>query len=180
MSFAMSIATERGQGTMTRLRMSPAPAGTLLLGKALACYMTILAVETVLVIVCSLFLGLRVTSPVLFVVVSLVAPLAFVGIMMLIASMLRSEQTGGGVGWAIMMPLAMVGGTMIPLIAMPPWMLTMSNVSPMKWAILAYEGAIWRGFSAGDLVWPLGILLTVGAITFALGARVLGRMAERV
>jgi len=40
---------------------------------------------------------------------------------------------------------AMIGGVMIPLIAMPPWLLSLSNISPMKWAILSYEGAIWRG-----------------------------------
>jgi ABC-2 type transport system permease protein len=180
MSFAMSLATERNQGTMTRLRMSPAPPRTLLLGKAIACYATILIVEAMLVTIGTLGLGLSIASPVLFVLAALIAPLAFVGIMMLIASMLRSEQAGGGVGWAIMMPLAMIGGTMIPLIAMPPWLLTISNISPMKWAILAYEGAIWRGFTAGDMLLPFAILLTVGLITFGLGARVLGRMAERI
>jgi ABC-2 type transport system permease protein len=180
MSFAMSLATERSQGTMTRLRMSPAPPGTLLLGKALACYLTILIVEAMLVAIGTLLLGLRIASPVLFAMAALIAPLAFVGIMMLISALLRTEQAGGGVGWAIMMPLAMIGGTMIPLIAMPPWLLTLSNVSPMKWAILSYEGAIWRGFSFGDLLLPLGILVTVGLITFAIGSRILGKMAEKI
>jgi ABC-2 type transport system permease protein len=63
---------------------------------------------------------------------------------------------------------------------MPPWLLTLSHVSPMKWAILAYEGAIWRGFTFSDLMLPLGVLLTVGVITFALGSRLLGRMSERI
>jgi ABC-2 type transport system permease protein len=180
MAFAMSLATERNQGTMMRLRMSPAPPRTLLLGKALACYVTILIVEIMLVTIGTLALGLTIASPWLFVIAALVAPLAFVGIMMLIASMLRSEQAGGGVGWAIMMPLAMIGGTMIPLIAMPPWLLTISHISPMKWAILAWEGAIWRGFTFADMLMPLGILLAVGLVTFGLGSRVLGRMAERI
>jgi ABC-2 type transport system permease protein len=180
MSFAMSLATERSQGTMTRLRMSPAPASTLLLGKALACYLTILIVEALLVAIGTLLLGLRIGSPVLFALAALVAPLGFVGIMMLISALLRTEQAGGGIGWAIMMPLAMIGGVMIPLIAMPPWLLSLSNISPMKWAILSYEGAIWRGFSFGDMLQPLAILLTVGLITFGIGSRILSRMAERV
>jgi ABC-2 type transport system permease protein len=180
MSFVMSLVTERVHGTILRLRMSPAPAGTLLAGKALACYITILAVQGVLVAIGTLLLGLRIASPWLFALVALVAPVGFVGLMMLIASFLRSEQGGGGVGWAIMMPLAMVGGTMIPLIAMPPWLLSLSNLSPMKWAILGYEGAIWRGFGFADLLLPLGILLACGIVTFAVGARLLGRVVERV
>lgn len=179
MSFAMSMATERSQGTMTRLRMSPAPPGTLLAGKAIACYVTILIVEGVLVVIGTTLLGLRIASPGLFAIAALTAPVAFVGIMMLIASLLRTEQGGGGIGWAIMMPLAMIGGTMIPLIAMPPWLLSISNISPMKWAILAYEGAIWRGFSLGDMLVPCAILLTVGVMTFGLGARAMARFAER-
>jgi ABC-2 type transport system permease protein len=180
MSFVVSLATERGQGTMTRLRMSPAPPGTLLLGKAIACYMTILIVQAVLIAIGTLLLGLRIDSPGLFVLAALVAPLAFVGIMMLIAALVRSEQAAGGIGWAIMMPLAMIGGTMIPLIAMPPWLLRISGISPMKWAILAYEGAIWRGFTFGDMLLPCAVLLTVGLVTFGIGARVLGRLAERI
>jgi ABC-2 type transport system permease protein len=180
MSFVVSLATERGQGTMTRLRMSPAPPGTLLFGKALACYMTILIVEVALVAIGTLLLGLQINSPGLFLLAALVAPLAFVGIMMLIAALVRSEQSAGGIGWAIMMPLAMIGGTMIPLIAMPPWLLRISGISPMKWAILAYEGAIWRGFTFGDMLLPCAILLTVGLVTFGIGARVMGRVAERI
>ena len=106
MSFAMSLATERNQGTMTRLRMSPAPPGTLLAGKALACYATILVVEAVLVAIGTPLLGLQLASPGLFLLAALIAPAAFVGIMMLVAALLRSEQAGAGVGWAIMMPLA--------------------------------------------------------------------------
>jgi ABC-2 type transport system permease protein len=49
-------------------------------------------------------------------------------------------------------------------------MVSASHLSPIKWAILAYEGAIWRGFTAADMVLPVAILLTVGALAFALGA----------
>ena len=54
---------------------------------------------------------------------------------------------------------------------MPPWMQTLSNVSPVKWAILALEGAIWRGFSLGEMALPCGILLGVGVVFFAGGVR---------
>ena len=62
---------------------------------------------------------------------------------------------------------------------MPPWLLAVSSLSPMKWAILAYEGAIWRDFTLADMLLQCAILLAVGAVTFGVGARVLGRLAER-
>jgi ABC-2 type transport system permease protein len=60
---------------------------------------------------------------------------------------------------------------MIPLFVMPSWMQTVSNASPVKWGILALEGATWRGFSASEMALPVGVLLGVGVAGFALGVR---------
>ena len=64
-------------------------------------------------------------------------------------------------GWGVMMVFAMFGGAMIPLFAMPDWMKAVSNFSPVKWAILSFEGATWRGFSYEELFLPLGIMLLI-------------------
>ena len=54
---------------------------------------------------------------------------------------------------------------------MPTWMLAASHASPVKWAVLALEGALWRGFALGEMLLPCGILLAMGALAFAVGAR---------
>jgi ABC-2 type transport system permease protein len=90
--------------------------------------------------------------------------------MMLLASIGRSVQSASGAAWAVMMPLAMVGGAMIPLFVMPPWMLQLSNLSPVKWAVLGIEGAIWRGFSLTEMATPVAILLATGVLCGGLGA----------
>ena len=95
----------------------------------------------------------------------------FVGIMMLVAAIGRNEQSTSAAGWAILMPMSMIGGAMIPLFAMPPWLVRVSGISPIKWAILAFEGATWRAFSMGEMLLPCGILIAVGLVTFALGTR---------
>jgi ABC-2 type transport system permease protein len=73
------------------------------------------------------------------------------------------------------MPLAMLGGGMVPLIAMPEWMQAASNVSPIKWGIEALEGAIWRDYSLTDMLLRCGVLVGVGAVCFALGVMNLKR-----
>jgi ABC-2 type transport system permease protein len=65
---------------------------------------------------------------------------------------------------------------MLPLFLMPAWMATVSNFSPVKWAVLAVEGAMWRGFALADMLLPCGILLAVGAAGFVLGTRNLKRI----
>jgi ABC-2 type transport system permease protein len=67
----------------------------------------------------------------------------------------------------------MFGGGMIPLIAMPGWMQSAGSISPVKWAVLSLEGAIWRGFTLNEMLLPCSILLGVGALTFAVGVTVL-------
>jgi len=59
----------------------------------------------------------------------------------------------------------------VPLFVMPRWMLTVSGVSPAKWAILALEGSLWRGFSPAEMALPLGLLLGIGAAGLVVGTR---------
>ena len=100
-----------------------------------------------------------------------VVPVAFVGLMMFVASLGTTEQGSAGAGWAIMMPMSMLGGGMVPLAVMPGWMQSLSVISPVRWMIVSYEGAIWRGFSLAEMALPCAILLAIGAVAFGLGAR---------
>jgi ABC-2 type transport system permease protein len=151
--------------------MSPAPSWALLAGKGLACYLAILIVETALAIIGAAFFGVRPASPGLLVLAMLVVPIGFVGLMMLVASLGRTEEAASGAGWALMMPMSMLGGGMIPLAVMPAWILPFSYASPVRWAIISFEGAIWRGFSLAEMALPCAILVGIGAVAFAIGAR---------
>ena len=96
----------------------------------------------------------------------------FVGIMMLLAVSGKTEQAVGGIGWAVLIVMSMLGGGMIPLFFMPSWMRTIGTFSPVKWSVLAMEGAVWRGFSLVEMLKPCGILVGVGVVCFAVGVRV--------
>ena len=171
LGFALSLVTERTRGTLMRLETSPLSRLDVLVGKALACFVTIAAVEFLLLLLGVAFFGIRPASWPMLVAAALAVAVCFVGIMMTVAVLGKTEQATSGLGWALMMPLAMFGGGMIPLFVMPSWMQTVSNVSPVKWGILALEGATWRGFSASEMAWPLGALVLVGVAGFGLGAR---------
>jgi ABC-2 type transport system permease protein len=175
LGFALSLVTERTHGTLTRLQMSPLARGHVLAAKALACFATLALVEALLFTLGPLFFGVRPASWPLLVAAALSVDVCFVGMMMLVSCAGRTEQTVGGLGWAIMLPLMMLGGGMVPLFAMPAWMQAAGTVSPVRWGILALEGAIWRGFGPAEMVLPCGILLAVGGVTFAVGAWLFGR-----
>jgi len=87
----------------------------------------------------------------------------------------KTEQAVGGAGWAMFLVMSMTGGGMVPLMALPGWMLTLGSISPVKWSILAMEGAIWRGFAPSDMMLPISILLGIGLLGFSIGVTILSR-----
>ena len=171
MAFGTTFASERVRGTLVRLHVSPLSPGQVLAGKSLAALFAISIVELLLLLLGVTAFGVRPSSWGLLLVAIICTAAAFVGIILLLASMAHSEQGIGGMGPAVMMPLFLLGGAMVPLMFMPPWMISLSYLSPVRWAIVALEGAIWREFSVSEMVLPCAILLAVGAVTFVIGAR---------
>lgn len=170
MTFGISLVTERTRGTFVRLQMAPLTRSQILGGKALACFMAIAIVQVVLFAIAWNF-GVRPTSIPKLVLALASAAICFVGFMMLIAGMGRTEETAAGAAWAVLMPLAMFGGAMVPTFVMPRWMQSIGYVSPVRWAMLAIEGGVWRNFSIAEMALPCAILVTMGLACFALGTR---------
>lgn len=131
-TFAISIVRERTTGTFQRLRVGPISQADILAGKGLACFLTCASVIVLLVVVGKLVFKVPIDSPALFVAATVCTCLCFVGLMMLISTLGKTEQSVGGAGWAILMVLAMLGGGMMPLAFMPPWMRSISHFSPIK------------------------------------------------
>ena len=170
MSFGISLVTERTHGTLVRLRMAPLTRAQILGGKALACFVSIGIVELMLLGVALAF-GVRPTSYAILALAGLSAAICFVGFMMLVASMGKTEQTASGAAWAILMPLSMIGGAMVPTFVMPAWIQSLSFISPIRWAMLAIEGGVWRNFTVAEMALPCASLIAVGLVCFAIGTR---------
>ena len=170
--FALSLVLERTRGTLMRLRVAPIARRDILLGKAVGCLLTILIVTSVLMLIGAVVFHVRPNSLALLAAALISAAVCFVGIMMIIASISPSQRGVSGLGWAIMMLMSMTGGGMVPLFAMPAWMQSVGSVSPVRWAIMALEGSIWRDFTPAQMMLPCGILLAVGLVGFTVGTRV--------
>jgi len=151
------------------LQVAPLRRMQILAGKGLACFIASTTIAVVLLGIGTLVLGVRVQDLVQLAMAIVATATCFVGIMMLVSTLGRTEQSVAGAGWGIMMPLAMLGGAMVPLFFMPRWMLTLGSISPVKWSILALEGAIWRGYSLGDMLLPCGLLVGIGVSCYSLG-----------
>ncbi|MBN1972904.1 MAG: ABC transporter permease [Sedimentisphaerales bacterium] len=177
-TFAISIVKERAGGTFQRLLVGPTGRAHILAGKGAACFITCSFIMCIQYIGAKLFFKMPVGDLPLFVLAYLCTILCFVGIMMLISTLGRTEQSAGGAGWAIIMIMAMLGGGMMPLYFMPAWLRSLSNISPVKWGIYALEGAIWRNFSLMEIAIPCLILLAIGFAAFLLGVYSLSKQQD--
>ena len=175
MSFAIGLVSERVHGTFVRLQMAPLTRTQILSGKVLACFASIAFLQVILFAIGVAFFGIEVSSYPLLIVACASVAAGFVGFMMMVAGLGRTEQAAAGAGWAMLMPMTMFGGGMMPQFVMPPWMQMIGNVSPVKWALLGLEGAVWRGFGPSEMILPCAILLGFGAVCFAIGVRGLAR-----
>lgn len=175
--FSLSIARERSQGTLLRLRSAPLSKLQILLGKALACFMTCVFVILFMTVL-GLLLGMRPESFVKLAAAGLVTSFCFVGIMMTLSVLGKTEESVGGIGWAANMVMAMLGGAMIPVMFMPGFLQKLSVISPIRWAILLIEGAIWRGFSWSEMGLAIAILLGIGATGLLIGTAILAKRQD--
>ncbi|HPF41366.1 MAG TPA: ABC transporter permease [Phycisphaerae bacterium] len=169
--FGITLVVERTRGTLVRLCMAPIGKAQILAGKGLACLLTTLAVAGLLFTIAAIVFEVRPTSYALLAVAIFCIAICFVGIMMFLSVMGKTEQSAGGIGWAILVLMAMIGGGMIPLAFMPEWLQSISDISPVKWSILAMEGAVWRNFSPAEMFKPCAVLIGFGVVSFVIGLR---------
>lgn len=170
-AFSVALVSERASGTLVRLYAAPISRVSLVAGKALACALACAASVLVLSAVGVLGLSVAIDDVLKYVAAALAAIACFVGLTQALSALGKTEQAVAGAGWSTLIVLAMCGGAMVPEVLMPEWLVELSVLSPVRWAIVALEGAIWRGFDVGDMLTYCLLMLLVGAICLGLGAR---------
>lgn len=169
-AFSVALVSERASGTLLRLYAAPISRASLIASKALACGMACGASVLVLSAIGVLGLSVSIEDALKYVAASLAAIACFVGITQALSVLGSTEQAVAGAGWSTLIVLAMCGGAMVPEVLMPPWLVELSAFSPVRWAIVALEGALWRGSPWLELLGPLSALCALGAACFAIGA----------
>jgi len=174
-AFGLSIVIERTRGTFLRLRLAPISRAHILAGKGLACFLASFTVCVILMIIGVLIFKVQVVAPLGLLVAIASSAFCFVGLMMLMSVLGKTEASVSGAGWAMFLVFSMIGGGMVPLMMMPKWMAAIANLSPVKWSVLATEGAIWRGFSAAEMLPPVAVLCGIGIVGYLIGVWILRR-----
>lgn len=164
---ATSILREKQEGTFRRLLVAPLPRPALLVGKLLPYYLVNLTQVALMfavgVIVFKMSLG---NDGLALVLVTLAASAASTGLGLLVAALGKTPEQIGGLSSLLVVTLAALGGVMVPTFIMPPFMQTLSKLSPHAWALAGYQDVIVRGLGVNAVIPEVGALLLFAATFF--------------
>jgi ABC-2 type transport system permease protein len=160
-----TLLTERAQGTLPRLLISPTTSTQVLGGKTTGVYLTGVAQMLILIVTSALLFRLRWGDPVAVLVLILAAVAGATGWGMLITAVARTPGQASSIGSAVTLIFGVLGGAFISLDNMPPWYQAISKITPNAWGLEGFT-TLALGGGLADILLPVVALLTMGAVLF--------------
>lgn len=167
---SITIAREKETGTMTQLRLSPASASEIIIGKVLP--YTVLAFIVGLLMLIFALIYYQVPfhgSPWLLALLSIAYLLASLSIGLFISTLAGSQQVAMAAGLlGTMLPSILLSGFIFPLRSMPVALQWISNIIPAKYFLEILRGIMLKANSMNYLWQPLTSLLIFTFIVMAI------------
>lgn len=102
------------------------------------------------------------------------------GILALIFALTRNEKQSGILSWLVIMGMSAVGGSLIPVEAMPAAMRSASHFTVNYWVIDGYKAILFKGATTAGIASDLFVLLVIAALTLAMGQSLLTQRLKQV
>ena len=169
-----SILTERSQGTLPRLMISPTHTAQVLGGKVLGIFFMGVAQVGILILASSVFFQVKWGDALGVVVLILAAVFGAAGWGMLITAFARTPAQVVSTGSAVMLIFGIMGGSFISLEQFPPFMQTISKITPNAWGLDGFT-TLALGGTLQNLAEPITALLIMGTVLFGIAVVLFNR-----
>ena len=169
---AFSLVRERERGSFETLLLLPIPRGSILVGKIVPYFVLGCLLFVVLLIACTLLLGLpwRGISPALAATVALfvAANLALGTVLSLLA---RNQMQAMQLGVFFYLPSMLLSGFMFPFHGMPAWARALGETLPLTHFLRVIRGILLKSLPDAEvwaLVWPIAVFALLAGIAATL------------
>ena len=169
-----SILAERAAGTLPRLMVSPTLATQVLGGKVLGIFFMGVAQVGILILASALLFQVRWGDPLGVIVLILAAVIGATGWGMLITAFARTPAQVANTGTVVMLIFSILGGSFISLENFPPFVQTISKITPIAWGLDGFT-TLALGGTLSNLVEPVTALLVMGAVLFGISVVLFNR-----
>ncbi|HEB12295.1 MAG TPA: ABC transporter permease [Actinobacteria bacterium] len=170
MIIAESVLSEKSNGTFRRLLAAPLGKTTILVGKLVPYYVINLAQIAIMFGIGRLVFGMslgRSLSGLILISMALAAAATSLGL--LVAAFAKTNAQVNSLGVLLVLLLAALGGSMIPIAVMPELMQDLAQISPHSWAIAGFQDIIVRGHGISEIIPDVAALLVFAAVFFTVG-----------
>ncbi len=167
-SVAVTLITERQDGTLRRILTTPTTSGQLLTGKMLARAIMGLLQAALLVAVGHYMLNLSLTvEPAMLALVVLCCVFTATGLGLLIATMGKTQEQIQGMTTMALLMMGLFSGCLFPRELLPKTMREMSYITPHAWALEATNNLLVRRLPLSSALPSLLVLILFGVVFFA-------------
>ena len=162
---------ERRQWTLQRLMALPLSRAQILGGK-IGVYFALGMIQYFIVFAVGAAAGMNFGSnPLALLSVMAAFVLCVTALTFALAPWIKSEGQARGLVLLLSLSLAPLGGAWWPLEIVPEFMQTLGHLSPVAWAMNAFQDLIWYNGGFTDVLPEIGVLLAAAAVLFAIGIR---------
>ena len=169
-----SILAERAHGTLPRMMISPTQNFQILGGKVLGIFFTGVAQVGILIVASTIFFQVKWGDTLGILALILAAVFGASGWGMLITALARTPAQVGSTGSAVMLIFGIMGGSFINLEQFPPFMKTISKITPNAWGLDGFT-TLALGGTLKNLSEPITALLVMGALLFSISVVLFSR-----
>lgn len=169
-----SILAEKTQGTLPRLMISPTHTTQILGGKVLGIFFTGIAQLGILILASTMFFQVQWGDPLGMILLIIAAVFGASGWGMMITALSRTPAQVSSTGTAVMLIFGILGGSFINLEQMPPFLRTISKITPNAWGLDGFT-TLALGGTIKNLIEPITALLIMGIILFSIAVVLFNR-----
>lgn len=169
-----SILAERAGGTLPRLMISPTQTTQVLGGKVLGIFFMGVAQVGILILASTLFFQVRWGDALGVIVLILAAVFGTTGWGMLITAFAHTPAQVANTGTIVMLIFSILGGSFINLENFPPFIQTISKITPNAWGLDGFT-TLALGGTLKNLTEPITALLVMGTVLFGVAVVIFNR-----
>ncbi|MCG6534628.1 MAG: ABC transporter permease [Syntrophales bacterium LBB04] len=177
--------SERGQGTLMRLKSMNVSRFHLIMGK-MAPYLLINAIQVVAMLAVGVYIvplcgGTALTlgeSTGGLILIAASVSFSAISLALLIASVAKTTEQATTIGGVLNIIFGALGGIMVPKFVMPGFMQQLANLSPMSWGLEGFLDIFLRHGNAADVFQKSLYLFISGVVMLTLTAVLLQRRRE--
>jgi len=163
---------EKEGGTLKRLLYAPLKPSDILFGKMIAALIIAIAQLIIMFLFAWVAFGLNIFTDILSLLLLIIAvAFAVASFGIFLVSIAKTRKQLSGLSSMLILTMSAIGGSMIPLFAMPPIMQKIAVVSVNYWGIQGFYDIFSRNLSLVELLPRIIVLLGIGLVMSFISLR---------